>query len=275
MAGPRPTLECPCAGAHLAEGFAYDAPPEGETRFDFGVPYRRAYRTCGLCGHWFGEHALDLSALYAGDYVGATYGNRMRATYERIMALPAERSDNAGRCARVDGFARAHLPALGRTPRLLDIGSGLAVFPARMKGLGWECTALDPDPAAAEHARTVAGVAAVAGDFFAVDRGALGRFDLVTFNKVLEHVENPVAMLRAAAPLVEPHGLVYVELPDGEAASAEGPGREEFFVEHHHVFSAASLALLARRAGFTLLALERLREPSTKFTLRSFLAPAL
>jgi hypothetical protein len=42
------------------------------------------------------------------------------------------------------------------------------------------------------------------------------------------------------------------------------------------VFSAASLALVAQRAGFRLLQQERLREPSTKYTLVAFLwnAPA-
>jgi 2-polyprenyl-3-methyl-5-hydroxy-6-metoxy-1,4-benzoquinol methylase len=95
-------------------------------------------------------------------------------------------------------------------------------------------------------------------------------FDAITLNKVLEHVEEPVALLRAAAPLLEPRGFVYVEVPDGEAAAAEGPGREEFFIEHHHVFSAASLAVTVARAGLALSALERLREPSTKFTLRAF-----
>ena len=53
-----PTLHCPCDGRHLAPAFAYDAPPDGETRFDLGgSPYRRSYNSCRLCGHWFGEHA--------------------------------------------------------------------------------------------------------------------------------------------------------------------------------------------------------------------------
>jgi hypothetical protein len=61
-------------------------------------------------------------------------------------------------------------------------------------------------------------------------------------------------------------------VPDGEAAAADGPGREEFFIEHWHAYSASSLALTAERAGFRLEELERLREPSTKFTLRAFLS---
>jgi hypothetical protein len=54
----------------------------------------------------------------------------------------------------------------------------------------------------------------------------------------------------------------------------EGPEREEFFVDHWHVFSATSLTVLARRAGLWLQRLERLREPSGKYTLQAFLVPA-
>jgi hypothetical protein len=78
-------------------------------------------------------------------------------------------------------------------------------------------------------------------------------------------------MLRRARGCLAPGGFVYVEVPDGEAAADAGADREEFFVDHWHVFSPASLALLARQAGFRTIALERLREPSGKFTLRAFL----
>lgn len=268
-----PSIQCPCRGEFEEPAFSYDAPPDGETRFDFGSEYRRAYNRCGVCGHWFSRHGMDLSAIYSGAYVDATYGNRMRATYDRIMALPPGRSDNAGRVARVNAFARQFLPSSSSPPSVLDIGSGLAVFPARMREAGWSCTALDPDPNAAAHARDVAGVEAVVGDFLAMDISGLGPFDAVTLNKVLEHVEDPAVMLRRAAALAHPHGFIYVEVPDGEMASREGPGREEFFIEHLHVFSMASITMLALRSGLSVIVVERLQEPSTKYTLRMFCAP--
>lgn len=270
MPGPKPTLSCPCEGEHLAEAFNYTTPPEGETLFEFGSVYERTYLRCDLCGHWFARHDMDMSALYSGQYVDAKYGDRMRATYDRIMALPPERSDNVARVRRVDQFARVHLPTRSSAYRVLDVGSGLAVFPARMHEAGWDCTAVDPDPAASEHARTVAGVEAIMGDFRELDLARIGRFDLVTFNKVLEHVEDPVDMLSAAKRLVEPHGLAYVEVPD-VAAAQDGPDREEFMIEHHHVFSATSLALLAERAGWAVLRLDRIVEASGKYTLYSFM----
>jgi hypothetical protein len=153
---------------------------------------------------------------------------------------------------------------------VLDVGSGLCVFLHRLKAeTGWNCTALDPDPRAAAHARERVGVNAVCGDFMRLND--LGRYDIITFNKVLEHVLDPVAMLARSHEYLARGGFVYVELPDGEAAGADSFGREEFFIDHHHVFSMQSIRTLAVRAGFDVIGTERLREPSSKYTLRAFL----
>lgn len=255
---------CPlCESGDLREAFVYEAAPEGETYFDLGEQaYRRRYLRCPRCGHYLSDHELDLSALYDGAYMDATYaGERLRATYERIMALPPERSDNVARVRRVT----SRLPA----GSVLDVGSGLGVFPARMKDAGWRAVALDPDARAVAHARDHVGVDAVQADFMTA--GDLGRHDLVTLNKVLEHVPDPVAMLARARGALADGGSVYIELPDGECAAADGPGREEFFIEHLHVFSMASMCLLAGQAGFHVRAAESLREPSDKYTLYAFL----
>lgn len=275
--GPRPTLRCSCLGRHLTEAFVYDAPPAGEVRFDLPTEqYTRAYDRCGLCGHWFARHAIDLRALYESGYVDATYGGPagMRARLERVLALPPERSDNAGRVARLIAFAAARFgPATG-TRRLLDVGAGIGVFPAAMKAAGWTVLAVEPDPRTAVHLRETIGIEAHAVPIEQLASMGIEPVEVVTFNKVLEHVEDPVAMLAAARPLLAGGGFVYIEVPDAEGASSDGPGREEFFIEHHHVFSVASTAMMATRAGFTTLAVERLREPSGKFTLRAFLEPA-
>jgi SAM-dependent methyltransferase len=262
-------LRCPCEGRFLKTLFSYDAPPPGETPFPIEPgEYRREFRRCGVCRHFVASHALDLDGLYQGQYVDATYGSDgFHASFDRIVSLPPELSDNTQRVRRVVEFAAAR--ALGTPPSALDVGSGLCVFLHRLRDLGWRCTAIDPDTRAVDHARSVVGVEAVAGDFLALDD--LGRFDLVSFNKVIEHVADPVGLLAKGVTNVEDNGFIYVEVPDGEAAAADGPDREEFFVDHLHVFSAASLALAAARAGLRVLRLDRLREPSTKYTLAAFL----
>ena len=61
-----------------------------------------------------------------------------------------------------------------------------------------------------------------------------------------------------------------MEVPDGEVAYKDGPEREEFFIEHLHVFSLASTVIMANKAGFQVEAIQRLKEPSTKYTIRAF-----
>ncbi|NJL54855.1 class I SAM-dependent methyltransferase [bacterium] len=269
----KPTLHCPCEGRYLERAFQYDAPPTGETAFDLGGQvYNRAYNRCNLCDHWFGHHTLNLSSLYTKDYVNATYGGTagMAERLHKILALPPEKSDNAGRVSRIQDFVKDRFTSNCYQRTLLDVGAGIGVFPAAMKALGWQVTAIEPDPRTARHLQENVGVQALSVDLLTLFPEQIGLFDLVTFNKVLEHVEDPVALLGHARYLLKPKGYCYVELPDVSAAM-EGFSREEFFVEHHHVFSATSIALLAELAGFQLVTLERLQEPSSKFTLRGFL----
>ncbi len=267
---------CPISGVLEARRvFMYHAPPPREIGFQRpeGEPYYREVWQFELSNHYVSRHAMTVATGYDGAYVDATYSNEqgLAATFERIIALPPGKSDNLARVERLESFARAHFRT--REPvRLLDVGSGLGVFPYAVKRMGWECTALDPDRRAVKHLRERVGVAAVCGDFMAVE--GLGAFDVISFNKVLEHVERPIEMLSRARELLAPGGFVYVELPDGEMAAREGPDREEFFVEHHHVFSFASIVILANRAGFAPICVERVREPSTKLTLRAFVVVA-
>ena len=267
------TDRCPvCGSGCLRTAFSYDRPPDGETSFSFvSGEYRRRYDRCDGCGHLVSVHEYDMSGLYDGDYDQINYpGDRLRKTYERIMALPTDASDNRGRVARVDVLARQRLPRDDQRA-LLDVGSGLGVFVAAMKEAGWRCTATDPDARVAEHTRTIVGVDAVQGDFLSMRIDP--EFDVVSLNRVIEHVEDPVSMVARCRGALTHGGCVYLEVPDAEMAALDplGQSREEFFIDHHHVFSMASLAVLVMRAGFAAECLGRIREPSGKYTLFGFL----
>jgi SAM-dependent methyltransferase len=272
-----PTLHCPCDGAFREPTFHYTAPPEGETKFPLGDNnYRRSYERCMVCEHWFGRHDIPLAGLYDDAYVDATYGgvDGMVARLERVLALPPERSDNAARVRRIVDFSAradaARPPLEGPVRTVLDVGAGIGVFPVAMLAAGWSVVAVEPDARTVRMLTEHLGIRAEAADLFDLTPERLGKFDAVTFNKVLEHVEDPVALLAHAGAFLRRGGFCYVEVPDVLAASA-GPDREEFFIEHHHVFSPASLALLSERAGLEVVQVERLIEPSGKFTVYAFM----
>jgi SAM-dependent methyltransferase len=256
---------CPlCSSTNRILVKTYKEPPKGEPLYGF-AHYHRDLWHCQDCGHYTNDHpGMDLSRLYQGAYGTTNYST---ARFDKIMALPASQSDNQGRANYIDRKARdVHVPAI----TLLDIGSGMAVFPAAMRARGWEVSALDPDPANNKLAREQAMVIAIQANFMNYESDL--RYGLVTLNKVLEHVTDPAAMLRRAARFVMPGGLLYIELPDGEIAMQKnGPESEEFFIEHLHVFSMQSMRHLIQQVGLKILAEERLLEPSSKYTLRAVL----
>ena len=103
-------IVCPlCDGRSLTKRASYSEPPEGETRFPFSdtSTYYRELHQCDRCGHFLSVHALDLPALYSGDYVDATYSaDGLRAAFERIITLPPGKSDNKARVKRIRDFIR-------------------------------------------------------------------------------------------------------------------------------------------------------------------------
>ena len=260
------SLSCPCDKPDPVPAFQYNQPPEGETRFDLrGQTYQRAYKKCRNCGHWHAEIQMDLTDFYRGGYVDGTYGDRLKENFKRILALSENLSDNTARVKRILDFAKRKWGEK-KTPSLLDVGSGLAVFPYRMKEAGWQVTALDPDERAAAHARENAGVKSVHADFLQWEPETGERFDVITLNKVLEHVEDPITMMAHARKCIQPGGFLYIEVPDVRAAQ-EGPGREEFFIEHLHVFSTHSMQIMSDAAKLVTFSIKSLKEKSGKFTI--------
>lgn len=266
-------LVCPFTGStDFEKVFTYTEKPPREIAFSFtkDAPYHREIWRCRTSGHYLSIHSMPLDHMYDEDYVAANYGDiqGIHKTFQRIMGLPAGDSDNAGRIQRINQFSQQYFGSIA-SRSVLDVGSGLGVFPFGMKKDGWDVTALDPDRRSHEHIESMLKMPCILGHFgeTPIDE----RFDLITFNKVLEHIEDPVSVLSMAKKNLKKRGLVYVELPDGEMAARDGADREEFTIDHIHVFSFASMTHMIQKSGFDVLSLERLQEPSTKYTLRAFI----
>ena len=250
----------------------YDEKPERETDFSF-ADYFREIKCCTQCGHFISSTPLDLSALYQFDYVDRTYGGMkgIQRKFREIMSMGSEKSDNFGRVDRIIEFAKKYFSNISNL-RILDVGGGLGVFLALIrKRTDWNCTSIEPDPRLTKHIIKNIGIESFNSDYRTLkwDR----KFDIICFNKVLEHIEEPLDFLEKAKDNLKPNGIIYLELPDGEKACLDPKGfaREEFFIEHHHAFSMKSMQLLCSTAGFKIEKSERLIEPSSKFTLFSFL----
>ena len=196
----------------------------------------------------------ELADYYATRYFQSEHGN-YRATYppEELAVVGLRIAQRMARAAELRGT-----DAPGR---LLDVGCGEGFVLAAFAEQGWEVEGLD-------HSR--AGVAAMnpdqtervaQGNLFALlsDRiASCETHDLVWLGNVLEHVLDPVGLMRSLRRVVAPGGLLVVTVPnDGtpyhEGLLADGVIPERFWIaipEHLAYFTAASMTRLGEATGW-------------------------
>ncbi|MGH9163755.1 MAG: class I SAM-dependent methyltransferase [Vicinamibacteraceae bacterium] len=145
------------------------------------------------------------------------------------------------------------LAVSGRRGRLLDVGCGDGSRLARLRREGWDVHGLDVDPVSARRARERYGLDVQLGPLETAPYEQ-GSFDTIISSHVIEHVHEPLAVLRQAHRLLKAGGRLVAVTPN---VASLGHAR---YIEHWlgldpprhlHLFSPASLEALARAAGFT------------------------
>jgi SAM-dependent methyltransferase len=193
----------------------------------------------------------------------------LRKRFAQVIALPQERSDNYCRVSRINAFLKTEKLSMNDKKKVLDIGAGMGVFLHRFLDDRWEGAALEPDSHACRHMESVLpGVRIIQGDSSALALNE--QFDLITFNRVLEHIYDPVTELRKLRDHCHQGTVIYIELPDTLSFYEDGPNNEAFGYGHYCVYSPESLMIMTGKAGLKMVSCARVVEPSGKFTLYGF-----
>jgi len=140
--------------------------------------------------------------------------------------------------------------------RLLDFGCADGVFLEVAGGEGWNVMGADSSNALVRAARDKGLEVVQTRD---VEALPLGAYDVVTAWEVLEHVQDPAALVAGLARRVAPGGVLAVSTPNGGGLVARLLGRRYPFalVPEHLVL--LSLAALVRAAGEAGLNVEEVR----------------
>lgn len=249
-----------------------DQKPAGET--DYGIAVQDYYREiceCNQCGVYFNRHDnLIPEDFYEGKYNSSIAQGTIERRYNKIINLPFHQSDNKNRTLRIVDYLYAQDLEPIKT-KVLDVGSGTGVFLHELKKFGFQVYCIDPDITSTQHALNTIGVNGVFTGSIE-DFNTSEQFDLITFNKVLEHVTNPIKVLQQTRSLLSPNGILYVELPDGTPAikNNEIVDRSEFFLDHYTTFNQPAFEYLLKESGFQLCKLQQMIDPSGKYTIYGF-----
>jgi methionine biosynthesis protein MetW len=157
---------------------------------------------------------------------------------------------------------------VGSAKRVLDVGCSTGYFAEALAARGNDVVGLEFDETSAHQARA-RGIEVLTGDLETMDLpGSLGEasFDVVVFADVLEHLRDPLPVLRATHRLLRPNGFVVISLPNiahGDVRLALLDGRFDYtetgILDNTHTkfFTRRSLTRFVRDAGFAIAELRR------------------
>lgn len=144
--------------------------------------------------------------------------------------------------------------AYRKNNRLLDIGCGAGNLLGAARRNGWEAQGLDVSAGAVKHVRELG---------FEVFEGELqdaefpsAHFDVVTAAELLEHLVDPLPLLKEVARILRPGGLFWTTTPHARGLSGRVLGLKWRCIwppEHLQLFSIRGLKTLLGEAGFRQL----------------------
>ena len=211
----------------------------GSAATTFAEKFGMLYFKCDSCGFVF----VDTSAF---DY--AAYNAEGNETLlETHLKKHSLRRFQRAYSRRLRTFKRYR-----KLGRLLEIGCSTGAFLAKARELGWQATGVEPVVDSAQHGINAYELDIRIGTLEQADLPA-DSFDVVYSNAVLEHLPDPLAVLREAFRVVRPGGVIYADTVNVDSYTYRNLGTAWKLVDprmHLCLFTPATLAGLCERAGF-------------------------
>ena len=145
----------------------------------------------------------------------------------------------------------------------------MSVFLYELKKKGFKIFGLEPDKNLFVHSKNILEKNIFNGSIDNFKLKNKKKFDFISLNKVLEHIFYPEQIIKKIKKILRLDGIFYIEVPD-QIAAKFGKNREEFMIEHLHVFSKKSFQNLMIRNNFEIIKIKQIKEPSGKYTIYGF-----
>ncbi len=189
---------------------------------------------CQSCGFLFAD------AAQVDDLVGL---------YEQLDDAGYLESSDA-RVRQMKWLIQIAMQVHPQAKRLLDIGAGIGLLVAEAQAQGMTAVGVEPSRHLTEIGKSKLGVDLRQGIFPHPDLSG-EKYDLVCLVDVIEHVQNPVGLLRDIGQALAPGGRAIVVTPDVGSLAARMLKRRwwHFRLAHIGYFNSSNLSLAAERAG--------------------------
>jgi 2-polyprenyl-3-methyl-5-hydroxy-6-metoxy-1,4-benzoquinol methylase len=142
--------------------------------------------------------------------------------------------------------------------RLLELGCASGLFMQAAREAGWQPTGIEIEPQVAQATRDQRGLDVRTGEIFDADLED-GEFDVVYSNEVIEHVVEPLALMREVHRVLRPGGMALMRTGNARSWVARLRGADWNYyrfapANHIRYWSPRAGRALAKSCGLELVA---------------------
>ncbi|MCX7606848.1 MAG: class I SAM-dependent methyltransferase [Bacteroidia bacterium] len=246
------------------------------TDYYCGSPGEYSYLSCPSCDLlWVSpqpelSYLIELYNTYFGETLTVPELTRAPRSWTDFLrrAVLSTLGYPATRIERIMGIGLARVPLIREKARyglgwtflpyrqrgmFLEVGSGTGWFLKIMERWGWRGIGIEPDAKAVEIGRERYNVDIREGTIHELSFPQ-NTFDAIVMRHVIEHVPDPLSLLRQCSALLKPGGWLALATPNGRSLASRWFGRHwrGLMVPWHlFLFGPISMRLLLQKAGFT------------------------
>jgi 2-polyprenyl-3-methyl-5-hydroxy-6-metoxy-1,4-benzoquinol methylase len=226
-----------------------EADPYGESPMPFLQEASWRFVGCADCSQMF--HQLILAPEWNDRYHSKWMSADAIIEFERRMAAQEGRAFIRGRTLtehvlRLERMTRGIRKS--EPVRLLDFGCGWGEFLAVANHFGFRCFGIDAAPP-----RREGGQVSIFPNLQRLAENTRENFHAITLFEVLEHLPDPLSVLKSLAGLMRPNGILVLETPNCTGVMGIRNPHEYMQIGplgHINAFTPTSLSAIARRSGF-------------------------
>lgn len=205
----------------------------------------RSWVRCINCGFYVQVRDYDIKVLeniYKNGYRDKSFrGESIDEAFDRIVNI--KDSENESRylwfAMNID---------YDESKRVLDVGSGIGVWPHLLKRAEFDVSCVEENLASIDFIYEKLGISCYRGLNYLKDQ-----FDVVTLLHVLEHIKKPAEFLKKIKTKLRKGGQLFIEVPDSVEFSYLDKSHDEFNSCHVAFYNMASLYRVLEIAGFTVV----------------------
>lgn len=248
-------MSCYLCNGNVNVHWVYDKPDKYQGLIN--DESERRWEQCNYCGFWQQVNSLTddmLKEIYSHYRDVSIRKELIEDTFGRISNLPHHKSENF---ERYKFFKDTFLGTL----RVLDIGSGLGVWPDLLNVCRHHVTCVEPNKDSRQFIRLL-GILC----HETLSDVKPEKFDVVSMVHLLEHIGEPKPYLMEMDQFLKPEGRLFIEIPDACEFEYLSKNHDEFNSLHMFFYDLGTLHNMLQQTGYEIYAARQIRYKERNLT---------